>query len=188
MWLSMFLWLSTDTDLSVFESCITFVGPTTVWPYLRENTFIEKQHYDLVYILTQWGRCRGQPFSCWAPEPLVVKSGEEIKQIFLQLDEFPHPCRTIRSLVENNVLSFTRLDFELWKVKWRHLYLKVSAIMQRRNWTFKGFCYCENLWDVSSSFLHIVPIVSSTVDHQTSLLLNLCSWGEITNIQVEANY
>ena len=117
MWLSMFLWLSTDTDLSVFESCITFVGPTTVWPYLRENTFIEKQHYDLVYILTQWGRCRGQPFSCWAPEPLVVKSGEEIKQIFLQLDEFPHPCRTIRSLVENNVLSFTRLDFELWKVK-----------------------------------------------------------------------
>ena len=154
----------------------------------------------LGYILTQWGRYRGQPFSCWALEPLVVKSGENMNILILlfmgkrwtlsfsSIRWISHPCRTIRSLVENNVLSFPRLDFELWKVKWRHLYLKVSKIMQRRHWTFHTSWYCENLWDVSSSFLHIVPIVAGTVDHQTSLLLNLRSWGEITNILFEANY
>ena len=40
-----------------------FYWKTTIW---------------LGYILTQWGRYRGQPFSCWALEPLVVKSGENM--------------------------------------------------------------------------------------------------------------
>ena len=35
-------WLSNDTDLSLFESWITFVGPTTVWPYLRIQ-MVERQ-------------------------------------------------------------------------------------------------------------------------------------------------
>ena len=37
----------------------------------------------LGYILTQWGRCKGQPFSCWALEPLVVKSGENMNILIL---------------------------------------------------------------------------------------------------------
>ena len=155
----------------------------------------------LGYILTQWGRCRGQPFSCWALEPLVVKSGENMNILILlfmgKIWTFSFSSiRCICSPMQNHQVSCRKQctllsQAWLWTVESEmttFICKKFLKIMQWRHWTFQRSCYCENLWDVSSSFLHIVPIVAGTVDHQTSLLLNLPSWGDITNILFEANY